>query len=265
MRCLSVFLFGLNFFGILWASWTCMSISFTGLGKFSFIIFSNKFSIFCSSSSSSGTPMIQMLECLKLSQRVNSLFSFLELLFLYSVPLECLFLPFVPNHFSHCHNPHRFLQPDALKLSFPMLEPWVAQSVLLPSCSSQFICMLMWGHLVFQPLPCHMSFPPQLLISTPPTSLDECFFFNFLVVGLPYSSIFWQFWLFFIFKLVAILLLVVWGSKAYLPAPPSWPEVASGIFVLPFHPFHFILFLSRDEKIFFFFCLRHISLFLCIR
>ena len=29
-----------------------------------------------------------------------------------------------------------------------------------------------------------------------PTSLDQCFFFNSLVVGLPYSSIFCQFWLF---------------------------------------------------------------------
>ena len=32
-----------------------------------------------------------------------------------------------------------------------------------------------------------------LPISAPPTSLDECFFFNSLVVGLLYSSIFWQF------------------------------------------------------------------------
>ena len=36
----------------------------------------------------------------------------------------------------------------------------------------------------------------QLPVSAPPTSLDECFFFNSLVVGLPYSSIFCQFWLF---------------------------------------------------------------------
>ena len=40
-------------------------------------------------------------------------------------------------------------------------------------------------------------------------SLDECFFFNSLVVGLPYSLIFWQFWLFFVFKFVVVLLLVV--------------------------------------------------------
>ena len=31
-------------------------------------------------------------------------------------------------------------------LCFPTLEPWVAWSVLLPSCSSQFICMQIWDH-----------------------------------------------------------------------------------------------------------------------
>ena len=35
----------------------------------------------------------------------------------------------------------------------------------------------------------------QLLVSTPPPGLDECFFINSLVVGLPYSWIFCQFWL----------------------------------------------------------------------
>ena len=42
----------------------------------------------------------------------------------------------------------------------------------------------------------------QLCLSTPPTGLGECFFFISLVVGLPYSSIFCQFWLFFVFKLL---------------------------------------------------------------
>ena len=75
---------------------------------------------------------------------------------------------------------------------------------------------------------------PQVLsawlsVSTPPTGLDECFFFNFLVVGLPYSLIFWQFWLFFVFKFV-VLLLVVRGGTVCLPTPPSWPEVSSSYF-----------------------------------
>ena len=42
-----------------------------------------------------------------------------------------------------------------------------------------------------------------------PPSLHECFFFNSLVVRLPYSLIFRQFWLLFVFKLIVILLLFV--------------------------------------------------------
>ena len=55
-----------------------------------------------------------------------------------------------------------------------------------------------WVH---QTPPCWESSLPRLPISTPPTSLVECFFIS-LVVGLPYSSIFCQFWLFFVFKLL---------------------------------------------------------------
>ena len=69
---------------------------------------------------------------------------------------------------------------------------------------------------------------PQLSVSAPPTSLDEYFVFNTLVVGLPHNSIFWQFWLFLVFKLVVSLLWVVQGSKEYLPMPPCWLEVSSG-------------------------------------
>ena len=38
---------------------------------------------------------------------------------------------------------------------------------------------------------------------------------------------FWQFWLFFVFKLVVILLLVVRESRVFLPMLPSWPEESS--------------------------------------
>ena len=52
--------------------------------------------------------------------------------------------------------------------------------------------------------------PPATAFSrdlfTPPTSLDECFFFNSLIVRLPYSSIVCQFWLFFAVKFVVLLL-----------------------------------------------------------
>ena len=116
-----------------------------------------------------------------------------------------------------------------------MLEPWVSWSVLLPSCppglsSCKFGTAQCTSHPLtcpgHPPAPCRESSPPWLLISTPLTGLDECFFFNFFVVRVPYSLILWQFWLFFFyFKFVFILLLVVWRGKLYLPMPPSWPEV----------------------------------------
>ena len=56
--------------------------------------------------------------------------------------------------FSHCCNPHRFSLPEVLRLYFPALELWVVQSVLLPSCSPQFICIQMWDCLVLQPPLC---------------------------------------------------------------------------------------------------------------
>ena len=77
MTCLGVVLFGFNLFGTLCAFWTCIIYFLCQIGKFSFIIFSNKFSVSCSSSSPSGTPMIWTLEHWKLSQRFLSLFSFL--------------------------------------------------------------------------------------------------------------------------------------------------------------------------------------------
>ena len=70
-------LLGPNFFGTLWASWASWaSISFTRLGEFSFIICSDKFSISWSSSSPSGTPIIQILEHFRLLQRFLNLSSF---------------------------------------------------------------------------------------------------------------------------------------------------------------------------------------------
>ena len=49
-------------------------------------------------------------------------------------------------------------------------------------------------------MPCVLS--AQLPVSTPPAGLGEWFFFISLVVRLPYSLIFCQFWLFFVFKLL---------------------------------------------------------------
>ena len=137
--------------------------------------------------------------------------------------------------------PHKFFQSEVLRLYFPKLEPWVAQcltpqlfllaylhaNVGLPGLSattSSSPQAATFPAQVLQPPPCHQSSSPWLPISSPPTSPDECFLFNCLVVRLSYSSIFWQFCLFFVFKFFVVLILVVWGGTVYLPMPPSWPD-----------------------------------------
>ena len=60
----------------------------------------------------------------------------------------------------HCLNPHKCFQSEVLRLYFPAVEPWVARSVSLPSCSSQFISMRMWDHPVCNPPPRRVRQPP---------------------------------------------------------------------------------------------------------
>ena len=90
-------LFASTLFGALCVFRTCMSVSFTKLVEFSLIISGNKFSISCSFSSPSSTPMIWMLVCLKLSQRLLTLLSFIWILFS-SCSDWMFFLSCVPNH-----------------------------------------------------------------------------------------------------------------------------------------------------------------------
>ena len=80
--------------------------------------------------------------------------------------------------FSCLHNPHRFLQPEVLRLYFLALETLLARSISLPSCSSWFILTGIWDRLVHQPPPCHASSLTLLPIFTPPTGLDKCSFLN---------------------------------------------------------------------------------------
>ena len=96
-------------------------------------------------------------------------------------------LSFEAGSFSCCLNPHRFFLLEALRLYFPALAPWVTRSVSLPSCSSCFIHTQMWDCQVLQ--------PPVLPV--------------------------WPFWLFFVFKFVFVLLVVVRGGTVCLPTPPS--------------------------------------------
>ena len=76
MMCVDMGLFASTLFGILCTFWTCMSIPFTKLGKFSFTIFSNRFPLSCSFSYPSGTHKTQMLDLLELSQNLLILYSF---------------------------------------------------------------------------------------------------------------------------------------------------------------------------------------------
>ena len=77
--CLGMFLLGFILYGTLYFLY--LTISFTMLGKFSTIISSNIFSDPLLFSSSSGTPIIQMVVRLMLSQRSLRLSSILFILF----------------------------------------------------------------------------------------------------------------------------------------------------------------------------------------
>ena len=95
--------------------------------------------------------------------------------------------PFLPVHLCTKLRPQG---PPATTFWGLPAAAWPAPFHNLPPC---WVC---------QPPLCLESSPPQLPVSAPPTSLDECFFFISLVVRLPYSLIFCQFWGFFGFKLL---------------------------------------------------------------
>ena len=146
----------------------------------------------------------------------------------------CLFpKPWRTLGFAVCLTPQLFL--------LAYLHTNVGQPVPPPTASLPLVLL--------QPAPCHESSPPWLPISTPPTSMDEYFFFNSLAVGCPYSLIFWQFWLYFVFKFVVVLLLVVWGGKVYLYMSPSWLEIFVlliffSLFILK--SLHFVIYNTSD-------------------
>ena len=136
--------------------------------------------------------------------------------------------------FSYCLNPHRFFSVRGFEALSPCAGTLGRVIYLTPK-----LFLLIYPHTNAGPptLPAaSLPSPPATTLLyvlsipaarlTPPTSLDECFFFNSLVVGLPYSSILWQFWLFFVFKFVIVLILVVRGYNVYLLTPPSWLEVS---------------------------------------
>ena len=84
------------------------------------------------------------------------------------------------------------------------LAPLLPLSLSTHECGTTWLASPSLSHSV-----CCFTVHPLLWLpmSTPPTSLNECFF-NSSVVRVPCSMTFWLFW-FFVFKLVVILLLVV--------------------------------------------------------
>ena len=78
---------------------------------------------------------------------------------------------------------------------FSTLEPWVVITHP-PVVPPDFYLHTNVGPPSLSAATSHLSSLPQLPLSAPPTGMDECFFLNSSVVGLPYSSIFWQFWVF---------------------------------------------------------------------
>ena len=90
-----------------------------------------------------------------------------------------------------------------------LLPHWPAAALPTPlyHLPSRWVC---------QPLPCRESSLPRLPVSTPPTSLDECFFFNSLVVRFLYSLIFRQYWLFLFLNLLFFFQLCEEAKCIYL-------------------------------------------------
>ena len=131
--CLGMFPLGLILYRTLWASWTCLTISFPMVGKFSTINSSNIFSARFFYSSSSGSPIIWMLMRLMLSQSSLKLSSILFILFSFSA-LWQLFPPlYLSGHLS--------------VLLSQLLCYWFLVGYFkfqLLCCSSLFVCSLVF-------------------------------------------------------------------------------------------------------------------------
>lgn len=134
--CVGVFLFVFILFGILWASRTWMSVSFLRLGKSSAIISSNNYSGPFSLSSPFGTPIMQMLFHLIMSQRSLKISPFLSFFFHFA------------THF-HFHSAWVFLIALSSSLlihasisSILLLNPLVYFSVPLQLLFGTCLCFL---------------------------------------------------------------------------------------------------------------------------
>ena len=106
--------------------------------------------------------------------------------------------------FSRCLNP-RGVFSQRFQALFSHWNPGLC-ICLTPQLSLPVYLYMNVGPPVLQPPPHLRVLCTQLPISAPPAGLGECFFFNSLVVGRPYSSIFCQFWLFLFLNLLSFWL-----------------------------------------------------------
>ena len=90
----------------------------------------------------------------------------------------------------YCLNRYRSFKSEAFEVLFTWLDPWPARPVSVPSC---FFPVYLHTN-VGPPSPPAPTLPlvlsTQPPISAPPTGLDERFFFNSLVIVLPYFHTF---------------------------------------------------------------------------
>ena len=131
--------------------------------------------------------------------------------------------------------PPQVFSISGLRLYFPTeLELWDVQSA--PQSTSCCLAGQLQLCLLCSTISCWVCQP----LPTPPTGVDECFSFVSLVVGLSYSLIFCQFWLFFVFKLLwPFFWLCKEAQCVYLCLHLGWKSA----FI-----FLFLLFISGEPK-----------------
>ena len=120
--------------------------------------------------------------------------------------------------FSHCCNPPRFLQSEVLRLYFPMLNPGLCSLSFSP-VAPPGLSRRMWHCPLHQPPPC-LPWSSNHRLTVSPLCPPGCLSPSLLPVWMKGSSlspwlldyhslIYWQLGLFFVFKFVVVLLLVV--------------------------------------------------------
>ena len=121
------------------------------------------------------------------------------------------------SHSFFCQpTPHWFLQPEVVVTYLPGTWPWAGWSSVAVGSFPRYPIVLYPPHVGLTPAG---SVSLHLCPSIPPTCP------NSLVVGLPYRSIFWQFWVMVVLYFSSNFAVVVQGGKLHLPTPPSWQEV----------------------------------------